>query len=121
MVATVVMSSSVLINEEPRTMTTEDEAAGRHHRLHGHEFERAPGVGDGQGSLACCSLWDCKESDTTEQLNRAEGPGPGSTGGSACLVLKFIGKLLSVSASVSLGIGWEPQYSFPHRAVVRIE
>ena len=36
------------------------------HRLHGHEFEEAVGVGDGQGSLACCSSWDCKESDTTE-------------------------------------------------------
>ena len=34
----------------------------------GHEFERAPGVGDGQGSLACCSPWGCKESDTTERL-----------------------------------------------------
>ena len=35
---------------------TEDEMVGRHHRLNGHEFEQAPGVGDGQGSLACCSL-----------------------------------------------------------------
>ena len=35
--------------------TTEDEMAGWHHRLDGHEFEQAPGVGDGQGSLACCS------------------------------------------------------------------
>ena len=38
-------------------------------RLDGHEFEQAPGVSDGQGSLACCSPWDCKESDTTERLN----------------------------------------------------
>ena len=35
----------------------------------GHEFEQAPGVGDGQGSLMCCSPWGHKESDTTEQLN----------------------------------------------------
>ena len=42
---------------------------GWHHRLDGHEFERAPGVGDGQGSLVCCSLWDHKESDMTERLN----------------------------------------------------
>ena len=42
---------------------------GWHHRLIGHEFEQAPGVGDGQGSLACCSLWGHKESDTTEQLS----------------------------------------------------
>ena len=41
-----------------------------HHRLNGHEFEQALGVGDGQGSsLVCCSLWDRKESDTTELLN----------------------------------------------------
>ena len=49
--------------------TTEDEMAGCHHWLGGHEFEKAPGVGDGQGSLACCSPWGCKESDTTEWLN----------------------------------------------------
>ena len=45
---------------------TEDEMARQHHRLHGHEFEQALGVGDEQGSLACFSLWDYKESDTTE-------------------------------------------------------
>ena len=49
--------------------TTEDEMVGWHHRLTGHEFEEAPGVGDGQGSLACCSPWGCKEMDTTEWLN----------------------------------------------------
>ena len=42
---------------------------GWHHRLDGHEFEQAPGVGEGEGSLACCSHWDHKESDTSEQLN----------------------------------------------------
>ena len=49
--------------------TTEDEMAGWHHRLDGHEFEWTPGVGDGQGGLACCDSWGRKESDTTEQLN----------------------------------------------------
>ena len=49
--------------------TTEDEMVGWHHRLSGHEFEQAPGVGNGQGSLACCSPWGRKESDTTERLN----------------------------------------------------
>ena len=48
---------------------TEDEMVGWYHQLDGHEFEQATGVGDGQGSLACCSPWGCKESDTTEQLN----------------------------------------------------
>ena len=48
--------------------TTENEMVGWHHRLNGHEFEHAPGVG-GQGSLPCCSPWGCKESDMTEQLN----------------------------------------------------
>ena len=42
---------------------------GWHHRTDGHEFEQAPGDGDGQGSLASCSPWGRKESDTTEQLN----------------------------------------------------
>ena len=42
---------------------------GWHHRLNGRESEQGPGGGDGQGSLACCSLWGCKELDVTEQLN----------------------------------------------------
>ena len=48
---------------------TEDEMVGWHHQLDGHEFEQALAVSDGQGSLACCSPWGRKESDTTEQLN----------------------------------------------------
>ena len=48
---------------------TEDEMIGWHHWLNGHEFEQAPGDGEGQGILAYCSPWGCKESDTTEQLN----------------------------------------------------
>ena len=51
---------------------TEDEMAGWHHQLDGHEFEWTPGVGDGQGGLACCNSWGCKESDTTERLNWTE-------------------------------------------------
>ena len=47
---------------------TEDEIVGWHHQLNGHEFEQAPGIGDGQGSLACCSPRGCKESDMTEWL-----------------------------------------------------
>ena len=49
--------------------TTEDEMVGWHHWLDGHGFGWIPGVGDGQGGLACCSSWGLKESDTTEQLN----------------------------------------------------
>ena len=52
--------------------TTEDGMVGWHHRLDRHEFKQAPGVGDGQGSLACCSPRGCKESDTTEWLNWTE-------------------------------------------------
>ena len=49
--------------------TTEDEMARWHHQLDEHEFEQAPGVGDGQESLVCCSPWVLKESDKTEWLN----------------------------------------------------
>ena len=48
---------------------TETEMVGCLHQLNGHEFGQAPGVGDGQGGLACCGSWGCKELDTTEQLN----------------------------------------------------
>ena len=51
---------------------TEDEIAGWHHRLNGHESEWTPGVGDGQGGLACCDSWGRKESDMTERLNWTE-------------------------------------------------
>ena len=52
--------------------TTEDEMVGWLHRLNGHEFEWALGVGDGQWGLTCCNPWSCKESDMTEQLNWIE-------------------------------------------------
>ena len=48
---------------------TEEDMVEWHHWLNGHEFELTPGVGDGHGSLACCSPWGHKESDMTEQLN----------------------------------------------------
>ena len=56
--------------EEKRT--TEDEMARWHHGLDGYESEWTPGVGDGQGGLACCDSWGCRESDTTERLNWTE-------------------------------------------------
>ena len=49
--------------------TTEDEMAGWHRRLDGHEFGWTAGVGEGRGGLACCDSWGRKESDTTERLN----------------------------------------------------
>ena len=52
--------------------TTEDEMAGWHYRLDGHESEWTPGVDDGQGGLACCDSWGCKELDMTERLNWTE-------------------------------------------------
>ena len=48
---------------------TEDEMVGCHHRLDGHGFVQTPGVGDGQGGLACSGSWGPKESDTAERLN----------------------------------------------------
>ena len=66
---------------------TEDEMVGWHHWLNGHEFDQAPGIGDGQGSLAYCSPWGHKELDTTEQLNW----------------LYQIGKDLFLSSSMSYG------------------
>ena len=71
-------AKSWLIGNDPNTGrdwgqeekgTTEDEMAGWHHWHNGHEFRWTPGVSDGQGGLACCGSWGCKESDTTEQLD----------------------------------------------------
>ena len=56
-------------SRQEKKVMTEDEMVGWYHQLDGHEFEQAPVVGDGSGSLACCSPWGCKELDMTEQLN----------------------------------------------------
>ena len=72
------MGKSQLIGKDPdagkdwreeEKGTTEDKMVGWHHWPNGHEFEQAPGDGEGQGSLWCCSPWGCKESDMTEWLN----------------------------------------------------
>ena len=55
--------------ENRRRRGQQDEMVGWHHRPDGRGFGWTPGVGDGQGGLACCGSWGCKESDTTEQLN----------------------------------------------------
>ena len=67
--------------------TTEDEMVGWHHQLNRHEFGWTPGVGDGQGSLACCSSWGCKESDTTELLNWTDGSSIFSVLRNLCIIL----------------------------------
>ena len=58
--------------EVRRRRGQQDETVGWHHQLDGHEFEQALGDGDGQGSLACCSLWGRKESDATETERRQQ-------------------------------------------------
>ena len=52
--------------------TTENEIVGWHHWLNGHEFKQAPGDAEGQGSLAWCNPWGCKESDTTDWLTEQQ-------------------------------------------------
>ena len=71
---------------------TEDEMVGWHHQFDGHEFEQALGIGDGQGSLACYSPWDRKESDTTERLNNNSV---------ACTSVNFKCSLISIRIFVS--------------------
>ena len=71
---------------------TEGEMVEWHHQLDGHEFEQAPGDGEGQESLACCSPWDCKESDMTERLNNNN---------------KGIGTRYSILWLISRGLGQE--------------
>ena len=59
------LGKTLMLGKEEKE-TTEDEIVGWHHQLDGHKFEQAPGVGEVQGSLACCSPWGCKGSNTTE-------------------------------------------------------
>ena len=58
-----------LMLEKIENGTTENKMVGWHHQLDGHEFEQAPGVGDGHGSLVCYSPWGCKELNMAERLN----------------------------------------------------
>ena len=75
--------------QEEEKGITEDEMAGWHHRLKGHEFESTPGVGDGQGGLACCSPWGHREPDMTKQLNWTEVTEPYKT-----LTTEWFGKII---------------------------
>ena len=58
--------------EGRRRREREDKMAGWNHRFNEHEFKQTLGDGEGQGSLACCSPWGCKKSDTTERLNNKD-------------------------------------------------
>ena len=84
---------------------TEDEMAGWHHRFKGHEFGWTPGVGDGQGGLACCGSWGGKESDTTEWLNWTEP----SSESVLCILslasLDWVTRVMGFSRRVSI-LGW---------------
>ena len=88
---------------------------GRHHQLDGHEFEQALGVGDGQGSLAWCSSWGCKELDRIEWLNWTElrdcFPGSSASNESVCNV-GDPGLIPGSGSSPGEGIGYPLQYSW---------
>ena len=87
---------------------TEDEMAGWHHRLDGHRFGWTPGVGDGQGGLACCSSWGRKELDTTERLNwtTLEVHIRHLSGAISSLELRGQGRGMSVRTEVDTGIAY---------------
>ena len=84
---------------------TENEMVGWHHRLNGHEFEQAPGDGEGQGSLACCSPWGRKESDTALQLNKdiqARNPASQDCRDQTCVPINVVGQNMSFGAPTKL-------------------
>ena len=60
------LEKTLMLGKNEGRRRREDEMVGWHHQLDGHEFEKAPGVSDGQRGLACCSPWGHKESDLTE-------------------------------------------------------
>ena len=81
----------------------EDEIVGWHHQVKKHEFELALGVGDGQGSLVCCSSWGCKESDMTEWTDPnwtpMDPPGSSVHGVSQARILKWVAISFSMGSS----------------------
>ena len=84
---------------------TENEMVGWHHRLNGHEFEQAPGDGEGLGSLACCSPWGRKESDTALQLNKdiqARNPASQDCRDQTCVPINVMGQSMSFGAHTKL-------------------
>ena len=94
--------------------TTEDEMAGWHHRLNGHEFEWTLGVGDGQGGLLYCDSWGHKELDMTERLNWTE-----RVGSSYCLTSTELGdeKVLEMDSGDGRTTPW--MYLMPQNCTFR--
>ena len=68
-----------------------------HHQLNGHEFEQAPGDGEGQGSLACCSPWGHKESETTERLSNRSKAAFSARGNNNKLIITMIITIYGIS------------------------
>ena len=93
--------------------TTEDEMAGWHHGLNGHEFGKIQGVGDGQRGLACCYSWGCKELDMTEPLNWTELNRKQNTQElerKSMLTGREALKFLTAGLPHHSMLGWEPLY-----------
>ena len=94
----------------------EDGMVGWHHQFNGHEFEQTPGDGEGQASLACFSPWDCKELDTTEQLNNKHEGGKLKQGNSKLQNRKSLFyEHWELYPTASLSKKWMYQYIFPKR------
>ena len=99
--------------------TTEDEMAGWHHRLDGREFGWTPGVGDGQGGLACCNSWGRKESDTTEWLNWTELYYTAVGWNVQYMSIRSLQSTVLFKSSVSLLIFWLDVLSIIERGVLK--
>ena len=85
---------------------TEDGTVGWHHQFDGYEFQQALGLGDGQGGLACCSPWGCKESDMTEQLNWKNYWSLGSEVGVGCVCVEGQGQTKAYKGDKKLLVLW---------------
>ena len=102
---------------------------GWHHRLNGHEFEQAPGVGDRQGSLECCSPWGCKESDTTERLHftslffTVQLSHPYMTTGKTIALTRwtFVGKVMSLPFNMLSRLVITSLPRSKHRSISRLQ
>jgi len=90
---------------------TEDKMVGWHHQLDGHEFEQTLGDVEGQGGLACCIPWDCKQLDTTERLNNKGVSNPHTH-------IDNCSRSLEVRAANLLLDTWAPQV-LPLRSVAK--